>query len=593
MKLKNLKVRTQIIVLVTLWVIGAILIGGISLFTQNNTLKSNLRIMESSIRSDYDNNIKNQVQTAISMLKEIYAKSQAGEYTLEEAKTIGADLLRKLSYGDNGYFWADTYDGTNVVLLGNETEGTNRIDKVDVNGFAYMKAIIKAGKDGGGYTDYWFPKADETEAKPKRGYSQAFEPFSWIIGTGNYTDYIDEIINGLSLQQEKEFHKSIANNILVILITESVSLLFSVYIVERLNKSFRFTSMYLKALAKGDFSTPLPDKLSDRKDDFGLLAKDMEFMKISVGALISNTKEESDRIISSVAMANENMKALNSNLLEVSATTQELAAGMEETAASSEELHSTSMEIEAAARNIAEKSQNGSLKVVEISKRAAGTKETAQSSQSKILRITDEISSNLKTAVEQAKIVEQIDVLSHSIMNITSRTNLLALNAAIEAARAGEAGKGFSVVAEEIRHLAEQSKSMVEQIQDVTLKVTEAVDDLSQSAGSLLDFVNKDISSSMENFLEIAKDYNEDSVYVDSLVTDFNATARELLSSIQSVLLAVNQVSLAASEGASGTSDIALKVGEVNAKAEEVVQLISSADASGLVLKKEIGHFVI
>lgn len=593
MKLKNLKVRTQIVVLVTLWVIGAILIGGISLFTQNNTLKSNLRIMENSIRSDYDNNIKNQVQTAISMLNEIYAKSQAGEYTLEEAKTIGADLLRKLSYGDNGYFWADTYDGTNVVLLGNETEGTNRIDKMDVNGFPYMKAIIKAGKDGGGYTDYWFPKAGETEAKPKRGYSQTFEPFSWIIGTGNYTDYIDEIINSLSLQQEKEFHRSIANNILVLLITESVSLLFSVYIVERLNKGFRFTRMYLKALAKGDFSTPLPDKLSDRKDDFGLLAKDMEFMKNSVGTLISNTKEESDRIIFSVAMANENMKALNSNLLEVSATTQELAAGMEETAASSEELHSTSMEIEAAARNIAEKSQNGSLKVIEISKRAAGTKETAQTSQNKILRITDEISSDLKTAVEQAKIVEQIDVLSHSIMSITSRTNLLALNAAIEAARAGEAGKGFSVVAEEIRHLAEQSKSMVEQIQDVTLKVTKAVDDLSQSANSLLDFVNKDISSSMENFLEIAKDYNEDSVYVDSLVTDFNATARELLSSIQSVLLAVNQVSLAASEGASGTSDIALKVGEVNAKAEEAVQMISSADASGLVLKKEISHFII
>ena len=59
----------------------------------------------------------------------------------------------------------------------------------------------------------------------------------------------------------------------------------------------------------------------------------------------------------------------------------------------------------------------------------------------------------LEQAIVEAKVVEQINVLSESIMDITSQTNLLALNAAIEAARAGEAGKGFSVVAEEMRKL--------------------------------------------------------------------------------------------------------------------------------------------
>ena len=591
MKLKNLKVRTQIILLATVLVTATVLIGIISLISQQNSLKSNLHVLETSIRSDYDNNVKTQVQTAISLLNTVYEKYQSGEYTMEEAKVTGADLLRNLTYGDNGYFWADTYDGTNVVMLGTETEGTNRFDQKDVNQFAFIQAIIEAGKNGGGFTDYWFPKANETEASPKRSYSQAFEPFSWVIGTGNYTDYIDDIVKQTTQDQEKKVEAVIINNIIIILVTVVVSILLSVIIILRLNNSFKAISKYLEQLAKGDFRTALPDIFKNRKDDFGLLAKDLEHMKSSVGNLIGNTKAEADKIVQAVANAKDNMLSLNNNLLEVSATTEELAAGMEETAASSQELNSTSLEIESASRSISEKSQDGSLKVIEISKRAASTKETAEISQNKIQRISSEISTHLKEAVEQAKIVEQIDVLSHSIMNITAQTNLLALNAAIEAARAGEAGKGFSVVADEIRNLAEQSKSMVQQIQGVTVKVTEAVEDLSQSANSLLDFVTTDVNESIESFIGIAKDYKEDSLYVDNLVTDFSATAQQLLASIQSILLAVNQVSLAASEGASGTSDIAVKVGDVNVKSEQVVSLIASADESCLVLKKEISHF--
>ena len=108
------------------------------------------------------------------------------------------DQIRDLRYGNNGYFWVDTYDGTNVVLLGNDTEGTNRMDAVDANGFAYMQAIISAGRqEDGGFTDYVFPREGETEPSPKRAYSKAFEPFGWVLGTGNYTDDIDEDVLGV------------------------------------------------------------------------------------------------------------------------------------------------------------------------------------------------------------------------------------------------------------------------------------------------------------------------------------------------------------------------------------------------------------
>ena len=106
---------------------------------------------EEVIHKDYDKNIKEQVQNAISMLQKVNAMIEEGKYSKAEGQKLAADLLRELRYGDDrsGYFWADTYDGTNVVLLGNDTEGTNRIGAKDENGTAYMELILENGmKDG-------------------------------------------------------------------------------------------------------------------------------------------------------------------------------------------------------------------------------------------------------------------------------------------------------------------------------------------------------------------------------------------------------------------------------------------------------------
>ncbi len=96
----------------------------------------------------------------------------------------------------------------------------------------------------------------------------------------------------------------------------------------------------------------------------------------------------------------------------------------------------------------------------------------------------------LSEAIEKSKSVEKINVLSEAILKITEQTNLLALNAAIEAARAGEAGKGFSVVAEEIRKLAEESNNTANEIQEITKIVVNAVENLANNSNKILTFID-------------------------------------------------------------------------------------------------------
>jgi len=111
--------------------------------------------------------------------------------TLEQAKKLGAELLRGLRYGDNneGYFFADTTEGVNVVLYGDKKiERINRYN-ANINGIFYVQEIIAKGmQPAGGYADYWFPKKGGKEPLEKRAYSMLFKPFGWVVGTGYYLE---------------------------------------------------------------------------------------------------------------------------------------------------------------------------------------------------------------------------------------------------------------------------------------------------------------------------------------------------------------------------------------------------------------------
>ena len=592
--MRNMKVRTKL--LIVMFVAIAVLALCVVFSTNSMAQMQNqaLEIIENDERESYDELIKQQVENVISLCQVIYDKYQAGEYTEDEAKKIAADEIRALRYGEGGYFWVDQYDGTNVVLLGSQTEGTNRMETKDADGYQMVKEIIRIGQEpDGGYTDYVYPKEGETEASPKRSYSKAFEPFGWVIGTGNYTDHIDDQIAAVKADFSNYASERRAVFSAAAFIEGAILVALLIAIIISIVKPLQKAKESLKQMEQGDFSHALDANLLKQQDDFGQLAVSLEAMRTEVGRLIGAVKEEALEITSMVQEIDENITALDEEIESVSATTEELAAGMEETAASSEEINAMSHEIESAAKSIAVRSQDGATEADEIRERAVGIKTTTDENDRRTKQVHGEINSGLTKALEDIKVVDQIEVLAESIMEITGQTNLLALNASIEAARAGEAGKGFAVVADEIRVLAEQSKAAVVHIQDVTQNVVGAVENLANGAKQLLEFVGTDVVQKLAEFSKIADSYSQDAERVDSLVTDFSASSEELLASINGVMDAITEVSKAATEGATGTSDIAEKTGVVVTRASEIKEKAAAAHASADELQKNVERFIV
>jgi len=396
----------------------------------------------------------------------------------------------------------------------------------------------------------------------------------------------------ISLEGDKQFNTAMKINLTLMILLSTIGAVVGMLIIKRIRNSLNVLKGELDELSErgGDLTQEIK---VNSKDEINDLAKSLNKFIHNIKDIIKTVNESVDNIETVVDSIKTNVTDLNNDVEEVSATTEELSANMEETAASAEEMSATSQDIERAVQSIAQKSQEGATQAGEINKRAEDTKSNVQASQKKAKEIFTNTKTELERAIEASKVVEQINVLSDSIMDITSQTNLLALNAAIEAARAGEAGKGFSVVADEIRKLAEQSKDTVTEIQNITVKVIESVKNLSDSSSNLLTFVSTDMDNDYKTMLNVADKYSEDASFVDTLVMDFSSTSQELLASLQDVLKTIEGVAQAASEGAGGTTDIASKILEVNNKSNDVLQEALKSEESANKLKEEISKFKI
>lgn len=549
---------------------------------------------EENIRSDYDDCIRQQVEQVITLLETYQEEIDAGIYTREEGMTIAADKVRALRYGTDGYFWIDQSDGTNVVLLGSDTEGTNRLGTKDINGFEMVKDFIQgAVAEGSYFCDYEYPKEGGTEPLPKRAYTEYFEPFDWVIGTGNYIDNIDSQIATSTETAHTYTNQKIRLFITVCIAFAIFIVLFLIATIFNITRPLQEVGDILRSMSGGDFSVKIAEKTLRRRDDFGTLSKILEKMRVNIGGLIHDVKEETNLTTKSVNGISQNMVHLNTKVEDVSSTTTQLSASMDVTASTAGNINEMTKEIEYAAKNIAERAQEGAGRAEDIHKKAVNAKNSAGESKNSLVQQKKAIENSLQEALSKVKVVSEISTLAESIMEITAQTNLLSLNASIEAARAGEAGKGFAVVADEIRKLAEQSQSSTENIKKVTEQVNNSVGTLASDAQQLLSFIDTQVMDSITLFEIIANDYNEDAGEIDSLVTDFSAISEELLASISNITDSLDGIAQAAQESAAGTANIANRIIEVVQISDSVNT--SLKDANGIVgrLNDSTGKFQV
>lgn len=410
-------------------------------------------------------------------------------------------------------------------------------------------------------------------------------------GTDLTEGEIDAIIADATTNIQTELKSNQDSFFFITVAFVAMAINWTVYMAVDTVKSFKTASYLAKEMADGDFTNEVPAKFIGRTDEVGDLMKGLQKIEDNMKDLIGAIQEQAKSLDHVVKHTDDNLGELTREITTVSATTQELAAGNKATASSAEQVDVMSGEIGNAAKSMAGHAQDGAAKVEEIYARASQTKNHIISSRQETAEVQSEIRESLSEALENAKVVEQIEVLAESIMGIASQTNLLALNASIEAARAGEAGKGFAVVADEIRNLAEQSSSTVGHIQDVTDKVRTAVANLASDAERLLRFVSEEVSASFEEFEKMADNYSADATYVDGLVTDFSATAQELLSSVDGVALSISEVSRAANDGAESTGEIANRVAVVAEQADRIEELIGDAREAAAALREDIKQF--
>jgi len=570
--MKNLKISTKLTIIISLLIMALIILGSFSIYNGRKATADMEKMYSNSLSSIViGGDLRTQTRAnKANLLDLIISKDESYRGKVDNdietrKKTINDDMnkLKELSI-DNKQ--KELYEIVKNNLANYQTAFAKEVDMAKAN------------------------KVDEA-------YKLYYENISLLetyqTSVRNINDYNSNNAEVIYNEYKANLKVTESMTVFIAILAIIIALGISWYIIRNIKKSISSLSLTLNSLKNGDFTVEVPKNILSTKDEIGIMSMDVFIMQGSLKTLIETVKNEAINVNDNVDGSLKNINVMNNNIEDVSARTELLAANMEETAACSQEMTATAQEIERVVESIAKNSQNGAIEVVNINKRAADTKKSVDIAQKKANDIFIGTKEELEKAIENSKIVEQINVLSESIMEITEQTNLLALNAAIEAARAGDAGKGFSVVAEEIRKLAEQSKDTVIEIQSITTKVTESVTDLSSSSNRLLEFMSTDVNNDYKTMLDVADKYSDDANFVENLVTDFSSTSEELLASIHDVLKTIDEVAQAANDGVGSTTDIAQRIADVTSKSNDVLELTKKSQGSSEKLKQEILKFNI